>query len=431
MAGANNIQWVRGDDPRLNSTYQYSVSISGVTSGQIVRFNGTNYVPAQADSPTDAQAVGVAIGVSGATADIVQGGIVKGVFGGLTAGTVYYLSQSSAGSITATKPSFGLIVVVGVAINATDLFLSISIGEFNPQIIRGVPQSGCANGNVVIYNGTNFIQAQANNWTNAQVSGVIQNVVGATGDLYISGQCPTTGMTVTAGTTYYLSQTTAGALTATRPMTGVQVRMGTATTSSLFTIRPNTIYQVFSNAYLCPIDWAQKSAGLEFWSLSTGTSAVTLNTAAASIIGTGAYAFTGTGTWYLSPFYAVDSQAGIGGFGGLATLAGTGSASLGFEFYDSTQTLLTPNASQIGTILTSASISTTYSYGETTHRKESTTALTMPVNTRYIRLKFVITTNPGTILLDGLQAFPMGASALAQLAYNANYANFATSANYS
>lgn len=436
MAGANNIQWVRGDDPRLNSTYQYSVGVSGVTSGQVVRFNGTNYVPAQADSPTNAQAVGVAVGVSGGTGDIITSGIVKSVFGGLVAGSVYYLSQSSAGSITATKPSFGLIVVVGVAINSTDLLLAISIGEFNAQIVRGVPQSGCSNGNVVTYNGTNFVQAQANNWTNSQVSGIIQNVSGGTGDLYISGQCPTTGMTVSAGTTYYLSQTTAGAITSTKPNTGIRVTVGMGTTNSLFTINTNITYQVFHASYLCPIDYAQKSAGLEFWTLSAGSSAVTLNTGATSIIGTGAYAFTGTGTWYLSPFYAVDSLAGIGGFGGLATLAGTASCGLGFEFYDSTQTLITPNVSQTNTIINSASIGTTYVYGECTHRKEGTTALTLPVGSRYIRLKFVINTNPGTILLDGLQAFPMGAAALAQLAYNANfatiatYSNFATSANY-
>lgn len=77
----------------------------GLAVGDVVRFNGTNYIKAQADSQANSEVAGIVQQVPDANNFILalQGHITG--LSGLTAGTLYYLDPSSAGALTGTKPT--------------------------------------------------------------------------------------------------------------------------------------------------------------------------------------------------------------------------------------------------------------------------------------------------------------------------------------
>lgn len=235
----NTIYWVRGDDERVNATYLLDVPVSGVTEGQVVRYSNSAsaYVPALASGVANAadprhqyQAVGVIININGSTGDlIISNGKLTG-FSGLVAGTTYYLSQSESGSITSIRPQHGIIVTVGVAIDATTILVNIRIEESNPNILRGQPQNGCSNGQIVQWNGTHYVPVSAAN-PFPKAIGMITNITGGFGDVYLSGPAPTSA-TLVQGETYYLSTTSAGTITNTLP-TGFVFHVGTAISTSM------------------------------------------------------------------------------------------------------------------------------------------------------------------------------------------------------
>lgn len=78
----------------------------GFAVGNVVRFNGTNYVKALADTSGNAEVVGIVTSVTDANNfTLTTGGQVTSFAGGLTAGSVYFLSTTTAGLLTATAPS--------------------------------------------------------------------------------------------------------------------------------------------------------------------------------------------------------------------------------------------------------------------------------------------------------------------------------------
>lgn len=86
---------------------QYSVTQTahGLSVGNIVRFNGTNYVTAQADSAADAEVIGIVSIVSDVDhfTLLEQGEITT--LSGLTAGTTYFLSDATPGLLTSIIPT--------------------------------------------------------------------------------------------------------------------------------------------------------------------------------------------------------------------------------------------------------------------------------------------------------------------------------------
>lgn len=77
----------------------------GLSVGDVVIFDGTDYVAAQADSAANAEVVGIVSVVADADNFTLQmGGHVTGLTG-LTAGMVYFLSESTPGALTATEPT--------------------------------------------------------------------------------------------------------------------------------------------------------------------------------------------------------------------------------------------------------------------------------------------------------------------------------------
>lgn len=77
----------------------------GFSVGNVIRLNGTStYAVAQADSVSDAEAIGIVSTVTDANNFVLTtGGYVTGL-SGLTANTVYFLDPSVAGGLTATQP---------------------------------------------------------------------------------------------------------------------------------------------------------------------------------------------------------------------------------------------------------------------------------------------------------------------------------------
>lgn len=415
----STIYWVRGDDERINTTYLLDVPISGVTNGQVVAFNGTAYVPALANNFTNAQALGLIVNVSGGgTGDlIVANGLVTG-FSGLTPGALYYLSQSSAGSITSTRPEHGMIVTVGEAISATTLLVSINIQESNPSIRRSQPQTGCSNGQVVRWDGTNYVPASAADF-NQNPLAVIQNVSGSTGDIYFGGIIPTTGMgALVQGATYYLSLT-AGSITTVRPLNGLVICVGQAVSSTAFNLNITQHYND-NLVQLSPINWAHKEAGAGFWNRLSGTGTLSYDTSNISAIGYGSFAITGTGVWELNTtgsavalaeilrsHYPASPLQGVGGFAQFRVNGGTGSIRIGTNFFSRDLTSLSPAAGQDWWIFNTTTTSTTFAFAQNICRGEGTSVGQFPTNTRFIRAKIEVVTNPGTIWVDNFTLYPL------------------------
>lgn len=90
------------------TTIRKSVSQTahGLSNFEFVRLSGANYVKAQADSGANAEVIGMVINSTTNAFTLVMQGQVTGLTG-LTAGTVYFLSPSSAGVSTSTEPSTG------------------------------------------------------------------------------------------------------------------------------------------------------------------------------------------------------------------------------------------------------------------------------------------------------------------------------------
>jgi hypothetical protein len=78
----------------------------GFVVGQVVTFNGTNYVLAQADVLANCNGIMmVSIVVDANNFYVTQAGWVSGIVATFTPGSEYYLSAASAGSLTNTPPS--------------------------------------------------------------------------------------------------------------------------------------------------------------------------------------------------------------------------------------------------------------------------------------------------------------------------------------
>ena len=96
------------------------VSVDGVNELDVVYYDSSNYVPAIATGLSTGANLGIAYNVSGGTADVSTAGLMSG-FTSLSAGSIYYLSDSSAGQITGTPPTTK--IPIGIAVSSTELML--------------------------------------------------------------------------------------------------------------------------------------------------------------------------------------------------------------------------------------------------------------------------------------------------------------------
>ena len=101
-AGATGVTGATG--PGGGSTYSITQAGHGFAVGDVVRLNGTTYVKAKADTQTNAEAVGLVSAIAGDDFTLTVVGLVTGL-SGLSAGSVYYLSELTAGLLTTTEPA--------------------------------------------------------------------------------------------------------------------------------------------------------------------------------------------------------------------------------------------------------------------------------------------------------------------------------------
>ncbi|NIM52734.1 MAG: hypothetical protein GTO22_26400 [Gemmatimonadales bacterium] len=93
-----------------------------------VRENGSGQMVLVAADGLNRLAIGFTQNsTTGAAEEVgIQTNGVLGGFSGLTVGATYYLDQSTAGEITATRPGSGEIQVVGIARSATELEIAVA-----------------------------------------------------------------------------------------------------------------------------------------------------------------------------------------------------------------------------------------------------------------------------------------------------------------
>lgn len=94
------------DSSTAGTQFTVSQASHGLAVNEVVKLSGSNtYAKAQADSATNAEVAGVVAAVIDANTFILATGGLCSTFTGLTANSVYYLSDSVAGQLTTTEPT--------------------------------------------------------------------------------------------------------------------------------------------------------------------------------------------------------------------------------------------------------------------------------------------------------------------------------------
>lgn len=132
-------------------------------------------------------------------------------------------------------------------------------------------------GQVLGLSGSTFVTAKADTVANAEVVGIVFNVV-STNVFQLVTDGRITGLTgLTAGTVYFLSPTTAGAITATAPTTNGQV-------SKPVFIADSTTSGYFVNMRGQQISPSKSITLAGIGTLSTGTATITTSAATATCV---------------------------------------------------------------------------------------------------------------------------------------------------
>lgn len=178
----------------------------GLVPGDVVRFDGVNYVKALSDTPIHSQVVGICSCVVGDVFDIVAAGMVEGL-AGFIPGAFYYLSGTTPGALTTV--SGPLIVPLFIADTANSGYFFPRLGEpplsiFEDRIfLTGQPfDISVVDGDPVYYDQGSALWKQANT-TTPEPTGVAYVTLG---QVTLAGVRD--GLTgLTGGVTYYLSTT--------------------------------------------------------------------------------------------------------------------------------------------------------------------------------------------------------------------------------
>lgn len=133
--GSQAISTITGLQAALDAKIPTSASINqnshGFNVGDPLRHNGTNYVLAQADTAVNAEVIGVVASVTDSNNFVLQqSGFLSGL-SGLTAGDVYWLSETVAGDVTTTQPSGAGEIArpVYLAVSATEAWILPYVGQ--------------------------------------------------------------------------------------------------------------------------------------------------------------------------------------------------------------------------------------------------------------------------------------------------------------
>lgn len=223
-------------------------SSHGFSAGNVVYFNGLVWALAKADNIATAEALGVV--ESSLTTDtfvlIFQGHIVG--LSSLVAGETYFISATTAGTITTTEPSGDDISKpILVALSTTEGIVNNwrgltggGTGGNDATVLRStITQSshGFSAGDVLRHNGTTYVGAQADTEANSAAIGVVESVIDVNNYvLAYSGLISVASASYTPGAVYYLSASAAGAVTTTPPTIKKQVFIAISATAAILLI---------------------------------------------------------------------------------------------------------------------------------------------------------------------------------------------------
>jgi len=207
----------------------------GLVVGDWVYLNGVNYEKAQANAEATSFVVGVVVVQPNSDNFTLQmDGNATGLTG-LASGTVYYLSASVAGGIQNTAPLDPNLVVPVMAANANNSGILLGLGQLGGSGGGGASVgtthdiTGQANtfagGEIVRFDGVNYVLAQADIDDNSHVAGIIAVTPTPTGTTFTVQQSGyMTGLSgLTPGEFLFLSTTVAGATQNTVPTGGEEV----------------------------------------------------------------------------------------------------------------------------------------------------------------------------------------------------------------
>jgi hypothetical protein len=201
------------------------------TYGTMIRHDSTAWVKSQADSDTDSDVDGVVVNIIDANNFEYQiPWVTLDALSGLVTGETYFLDPTTAGAYTLTPPTALGTVSKPVlrALSTTEaIFTGLRgavIGGDAPTIVNQVGHGFTTFGTMIRFNGSAWVKSQANSDTNADVDGIVINIIDANNFEYQVPWVTLDGFTgLTPGTSYFLDPTTAGAYTSTQPNTIGQV----------------------------------------------------------------------------------------------------------------------------------------------------------------------------------------------------------------
>lgn len=272
---------------QINKGTQHRLVISGAstlgdfpagTSGQLLQSTGSTTDPAWTTStyPTTAGAAGHvprSDGTNYVDAQLAATDLSNGTVG---LGHVVLDNGPALINPTATTQAAG----DNSTKVANTAFVTAAITAAGPNIYTITQTAhGFSVGNVLKYTGTAYALAKADNADDAEVVGIVASVIDANDfTLQVAGEV-TTLSGLTAGTTYFLSDTTAGLLTATAPTTNGSISkplgVAVATTALFFFNFRGEVIQTNGSVSVTPSGAMMQYAGSTVpsgWLLCDGTS---------------------------------------------------------------------------------------------------------------------------------------------------------------
>lgn len=179
---------------------EISQSSHGFSVGDVLYFDGSSYLKAKADAANTAEVVGIVSEVKdSSTFVLLSGGYIEGL-SGLTAGSVHYLSSSTAGELTVNEP--GVIGEVSKPVLIADSASSGYLVNYRGVVVGG---SNARTSLSLNNNGSTNIQDMSD-YDAGELSGWVY--IDATSPLrfYVEAQVSKNG----AGNDYNISYQTSG-----------------------------------------------------------------------------------------------------------------------------------------------------------------------------------------------------------------------------
>jgi hypothetical protein len=212
---------------------------SGLSGGDVILFqevpSSVNYFEIQ----NSVSGAALPIRAMGSDTNVSINMVPKGT-GTLQVSGNNVVTTSSGTQTIAGAKTFSSAVSVASGTNAANAVRYDQLQTFNRSTRLLIAQTahGFVVGNLLRWNGTAYVKAQADSAANAEVHGIVSTVTDANNFILTTEGALSGLSSLTSGTTYFLSPTTAGAYTATEPSTAGQISkpifVADSTTTAIF-----------------------------------------------------------------------------------------------------------------------------------------------------------------------------------------------------